>query len=366
MVVGVPKEILEGERRVAITPSGASALAAEGHQVLVQAGAGAGVGLSDEDYLRVGAKILATAEEVWGEAELIVKVKGPLRQEFPLIRGGQVIFSFLHLAAFRELLETLLDKEAVGIACETVQKGDGSLPILSPMSRIAGRLAVQEGAHYLLADNGGKGVLLGGTAGVAPARVLILGGGMVGTAACRLAVAMGAQVTLLDIDQSRLSTIQELVTGRLTTFMALPYHIEEEIVKADLVIGAAYLPGARTPRLVGRELVGKMEAGSVIVDVSVDQGGCFETSRPTTVIDPTYMECGVIHYCAINMPALVARTSTYALTDVTLPYTLKLASLGYLKAAESDQSIMKGINVAQGEVIHPAVAAAFDLPCGKL
>lgn len=366
MIIGVPKEILEGERRVAVTPVGVQALCAEGHRVLVEAEAGLASGFNDEDYHRVGAKVVASAPEAWRGAELIIKVKGPLREEHPFFREGLLIFAFLHLAASKELTDALLNSGVIGIAFETVENEDRSRPILSPMSRIAGRLAVQEGACLLCAHKGGKGLLMGGMAGVRPARVVILGAGASGMAACRLAVGMGAAVALLDIDLGRLSYLEELVHGNLVTLYASPARVEEEVEKADLAIGAVYLSGARAPKVVSRRLVEMMEPGSVIVDLAVDQGGCFETTRPTSPINPTYVEHGVIHYAVINMPAMVPRTATHSLADAVLPYALKLASLGYERAARADPAIMKGLNTARGEILHPGLASSFGLPCAKL
>ncbi|MEE8448497.1 MAG: alanine dehydrogenase [Thermodesulfobacteriota bacterium] len=360
MIVGVPKEVLEGERRVALTPAGAYALVGNGNQVDVEAGAGASSGFPDEQYRKAGARLCSSAAEVWGSADLIVKVKGPIAQEFAFFREGLVIFSFLHLAASKKLTDVLLGSKAAGIAFETVESDNGYRPILAPMSRIAGRLAVQEGAHLLAIHHGGKGILLGGTAGVAPARVVILGGGESGMAACRLAVAMGAAVFLLDIDLTRLTRIAEMVSGNLITLYASSANLAEQVEKADLVVGAVYVSGAKAPRLVSRELVRRMEPGSVVADLSIDQGGCFETSRPTSLEAPTYLESGVIHYCVINMPALVPRTATLALSNVTLPYLLKIASLGYEKAVAEDNYLKRGINIARGEIVHPGLAASFN------
>lgn len=361
MIVGVPKEVLEGERRVALTPAGAQALVGEGSQVLVETGAGKGSGFPDEQYRKAGARLCQSAAEVWGGADLIIKVKNPLPQEFGFIRKGLVIFSFLHLAASKELTDLLVGSQAVGIAFETVEKDNGYRPILAPMSRIAGALAVQEGAHLLAIPYGGKGVLLGGTAGVSPARVVILGAGESGQAACRLAVAMGAAVTLLDIDLTRLARMAEVVSGNLITLYSSPANLAEQVEKADLAVGAVYVSGAKAPRLVSEKLVRSMEPGSVVVDLSIDQGGCFETSRPTSLEAPTYVEAGVIHYCVINIPALVARTATLALGNVTLPYLLKLAARGYERAVAEDTALKRGINVARGEIVHPGLASAFGL-----
>ena len=360
MIVGIPKEIKEDERRVAATPWGVRTFTSRGHTVLVERGAGAATGLADEEYKDAGAR-LVTAEEVWAEAELILKVKEPLDKEIALLRKGQVLFTYLHLAASKELTLRLLEKEIVGIGYETVELADGTLPLLAPMSEVAGRLAVQAGAYCLEAVNGGKGVLLSGVSGVKPANIVILGAGTAGTNACAKACGIGARVTILDIDPRRLGYVSDIMQGHVTTLMSNEANIRSEVLGADLVISTILIPGAKTPRLLDRDLLSQMEPGSALVDVSVDQGGTAETSRPTTHHDPCYKECGVVHYCVANMPGVVPRTSTYALTNVTLKYALELADLGYKTAMERNPALAKGLNVELGEIRNPAVAEAHGL-----
>jgi len=356
LIVGVPKEIKNHEYRVAIVPAGVKALADAGHQVFIQEGAGVGSGISDEEYAAAGATILPSAAEVYERAEMIMKVKEPLPEEYDLLSEGQILYTYLHLAPAPELTAALLDRKVIGIAYETIELEDGSLPLLTPMSEVAGRLSVQVGARCLQKDVGGSGVLLGGVPGVLPGRVFIIGGGTVGTNAAKMAVGLGADVVIADISLPRLRELDDIFGGRVRTIMSNAQNIAEETAKADLVIGAVLLHGARAPRLVTREMVKNMRAGSVIVDVAIDQGGCVETARPTTHSDPTFVVDGVVHYCVANMPGAVARTSTYALTNATLPYALKIANMGILQAVASDGALARGLNVFKGKVTYPAVA----------
>jgi alanine dehydrogenase len=366
MIVGVPREIKTDENRVAITPAGVSAFAGDGHTVLIEKGAGVGSGISDEAYAAAGAEICDRVEEVWKRSEMIVKVKEPLDPEFDLMREGQVIFTYLHLAADRRLTEKMMEKKVVGIAYETIQLEDRSLPLLAPMSEVAGRLSIQMGAYALEAKNGGSGVLLPGVSGVRPAKVVVIGAGIAGTNACFLAVGIGARVSILDINPVRLRHVQEIMRGHVSTLMSNPANIEEEVTEADLVIGAVLIPGARAPKLVTRAMLGNMRRGSALVDIAVDQGGCCETSRPTTHRNPTYIEEGVVHYCVANMPGAVPRTSTYALTNATLHYGLDLANKGWKQAVAENPCLKKGVNVVNGEITHAGVADTFGLPCASL
>lgn len=357
MVVGVPKEIKEGEKRVGITPAGVRSLVSEGHKVLVECGAGRGSGIEDERYAAAGAEMVSTAEEVWGRADMVVKVKEPLPSEYRFLREGLVLFTYLHLAANPELTWKLVEAGVTAVAYETVELEGGYLPLLTPMSQIAGRMAVQVGARLLEADCG-EGILLGGVPGVPPADVVVIGAGTVGSNAAKVAVGMGAKVTVLDIDGRRLERLEEVLHGRLITLNSHAENIEKAVLGADLVIGCVYRVGERAPVLVEEELVRSMREGTVIVDVAVDQGGCVETSRPTTFSSPTFVVHGVVHYCVSNMPAAVPRTSTLALTDVTLPYILKMANMGVERAMEQDPSLRKGLNVHRGSILHPGVAAS--------
>ncbi|GIX46209.1 MAG: alanine dehydrogenase [Candidatus Tectimicrobiota bacterium] len=332
-----------------------------GHQVLIEEGAGVGSGIRDEDFRAAGA-VLCPREEVFGNSELIMKVKEPLPQEWPLLRPGQILYAFLHLAAAPELAHALLERQVSAIALETIQTADGALPLLVPMSEIAGRMAIHVGAKCLEKASGGRGVLLSGVPGVEPGRVAIVGGGIVGRNAARLACGMGAEVTLLDINLERLRAIDDIFRGRVKTLISHPEHLQAAVTEADLVIGAALVPGARTPHLIDRAMVRQMQPGAVLVDVSIDQGGCAETSRPTTHSQPTYIVDGVVHYCVPNMPGAVARTATYALANVTLPYALQLANKGLRQALADDPALCKGLNLHRGQVTHPAVAASLGLP----
>lgn len=363
MIIGVPKEIIDNENRVGLTPAGVEELVARyGHQVLIESGAGEGSGLADESYREAGATIVPSAEEVYQSAELIVKVKEPLPQEYSWLREGQIIMTYLHLAPSRTLTEALLEAGVVGIAYETIQLPSGVLPCLTPMSEVAGRMAVQIGAQYLEKIYGGRGVLLGGVPGVPSGQVVIIGGGTVGTQAARVALGMGAHVTVIDINSDRLRLLEDVLHGNLLTVMSNRFNIERSVAYADLVIGAVLLPGAKAPTLVTEDMVKKMKPGAVIIDVAVDQGGCIETvDRVTSHSNPTYVKHGVIHYAVPNIPGAVPRTSTFALTNATLPYIIEVANKGYRQAAKNNPALAKGINVCQGQVVHPSVARAHDL-----
>ena len=361
MRVGVPTEIKADENRVAITPAGVSALRAHGHEVFVQAGAGTGSHVSDEAYKRAGADVRTGADEIWSSSDLILKVKEPLAPEFELMREGQVLFTYLHLAANKDLTQKLLDRRIIGIGYETVQLADGSLPLLVPMSEVAGRLSIQAGAKCLEMISGGKGILLPGVSGVRRGRVTIIGAGVVGFNACVVAVGIGADVTIIDVNPIRLSYVRDVVQGHVTTLMSNEVNIESAVAEADLVIGAVLIPGAKAPRLITPKLLRRMEHGSAFVDVAVDQGGCAETTRPTTHHDPRYMEEGVVHYCVANMPGAVPQTSTYALTNATLTYALDIADKGWRKAASASRAVASGVNLALGKLTHEAVAEAHGI-----
>ena len=362
MVIGIPKEIKAEETRVAITPSGVAALVAHSHRVVVETQAGAGSSIPDEQYAAAGAHMQGSAQEVWAQADLILKVKEPLAAEYPLLRPGLVLFTYLHLAAAEQLTRVLLDRQVTALGYETIQLDDGSLPLLAPMSEVAGRLALQVGAWSLQAHNGGRGVLLSGASGVKPGHVVILGAGIAGANACQVAVGMGAYVSILDVNPARLRYVHDILGGHVTTVMSNRANIEEEVTAADLVISSVLVPGARTPKLLTRDLFRHMRAGAAFVDISIDQGGSAETSRPTVHHDPIYREEEVVHYCVTNMPAIVPHTSTYALTNVTLSYALELADKGVAAALRENPALQRGLNTMNGEVVHPGVAAAFDLP----
>ena len=362
MIIGVPKEIKANENRVALQPVGAEMLGQHGHQVLVEKGAGEGSGFEDGEYRQAGAKICATAAEVFSGSEMIIKVKEPLDPEYKLIKKGQIIFTYFHFAASEELTRAMMDSGAVSIAYETMESVNGSLPLLVPMSEVAGRMATQEGAKYLERTHGGRGLLLGGVPGVAPGEAVILGGGVVGTNAAKIAAGMGAHVTILDIDLNRLRYLDDVMPANVDTMMSNPANIRWAISKADLLIGAVLIPGAKAPHLVTRDMLKLMKPGSVIVDVAVDQGGCIETCRPTTHAEPTYTVEGVVHYCVANMPGAVPNTSTIALTNATLPYAVQIADKGYVRAARESREILTGINIIAGKVTCKGVAEAFDLP----
>ncbi len=362
MRIGVPREIKVQEHRVGLTPTSVRELVHHGHEVVVERGCGEGIGCDDEAYRRAGAVVVDEAAEVWSRAELVVKVKEPLPEEHRFLRPDLVLFTYLHLAADRRLTEALLASGCVAIAYETVRDDAGRLPLLAPMSEVAGRMSVQVGAHYLEKEQGGRGILLGGVPGVEAAKVVVLGGGTAGTNAVRVAMGMEARVYVLDRALPRLYELDLQFGPMLNTIYSTVEAVETHVVDADLVIGAVLVPGAAAPRLVTREMLRAMRPGSVFVDVSIDQGGTAETSRPTTHDDPVYVEEGVIHYCVTNMPGAVPRTSTYALNNATLPYVLRLADLGWRWALSADPGFAEGLNVAAGELVHPAVAASVGLP----
>jgi alanine dehydrogenase len=366
MIIGVPREIKNHEYRVGLVPAGVRALVRFNHTVYIQAGAGEGSGIIDEEFIRAGARILPSAAEIYQQSEMIIKVKEPLPSEFPLLREGQILFAYLHLAPAPELTQALLDRKVIGIAYETIQLPDGSLPLLTPMSVVAGRMAVQIGAHYLEKGFGGRGVLLGGVPGVARGKVTIFGAGIVGTNAAKIAIGLGAYVTILDNNPARLTYLDDIFGTRINTLMSNYYNITESVRDAHLLIGAVLIPGAKAPKLVSREMISSMKKGTVVVDVSVDQGGCCETTHPTTHEDPVYMVDGVIHYGVTNMPASVARTSTFALTNVTLPYALELANKGFPNAAMENPALAQGVNVCLGRVTLENVAKDLGLPLSSL
>jgi alanine dehydrogenase len=358
MIIGVPKEVKDHESRVGVTPAGAKALVEAGHTVLVETNAGALSALPDDEYQAAGAEIVGSAYDVWRLAEMIVKVKEPVEKEYRHFREGLVLFTYLHLAPIVDLTNALLEKKVTGIAYETVRDRFGALPLLTPMSEVAGRMSVQVGATYLEKEHGGRGVLLGGVPGVAPGTVCIIGGGIVGTNAAKIALGMGAKVTLLDNSLNRLRELDDIFNGRVFTVFSNSYNVEKAVCEADLVIGGVLIPGAAAPKIVTKAMVAKMKKGAVIVDVAIDQGGCIETARPTTHSAPSYEVDGVVHYCVTNMPAAVPNTSTLALTNATFPYLLKLARLGAVAAIQEDRGIAEGVNTYNGTLTYEAVARA--------
>ncbi|MBH0201847.1 MAG: alanine dehydrogenase [Nitrospira sp.] len=362
MVIGVPKEIKDHEYRVSLTPDGAATIRQHGHEVWLEPSAGQGSGFSDDEYCKAGAVIARSKNEVFEKADLILKVKEPLLSECHLFRPGQVLFTYLHLASLPDLTKELLRSKITAIAYETTESKDGSLPMLKPMSEIAGRMSVQIGAQYLEKIYGGRGVLLGGVPGTEPGKVVVLGAGIVGSSATRIAVGMGAQVTVINLDIERLRYLDDQYQGRIVTRAVSSAIVEEAVCAADLVIGAVLVPGAKAPKLVTCSMVSRMKPGAVIVDVSVDQGGCVETTRPTTHSEPVYVVDGVVHYGVSNMPGIVPRTSTYALTNATLPYLLRLASVGVDRAIHDDPGLAKGVNLKDGKVVHRGVSEAHGLP----
>ena len=362
MIIGVPKEIKDNENRVALTPAGVLELTKRGHQVYVQASAGEGSGFKDKEYQEAGAHLLPTIEDIYGKAEMIIKVKEPIEQEYRLIRPDQLIFTYFHFASYEPLTEAMIQSKAVCLAYETVELPDRSLPLLIPMSEVAGRMAVQEGAKYLEKPVKGRGVLLGGVPGVRPGNVLILGGGVVGTQAAKMAAGLGAQVTIMDIDLPRLRYLADTMPLNVTTIFSNEYNIRAYIKEADLIVGAVLIPGAKAPKLITRDMLKEMRPGTVLVDVAVDQGGCIETCKPTTHADPTYIIDDVVHYCVANMPGAVPYTSTIALTNATLPYALQLADKGWQRACRENEPLKKGLNVVHGKVVYAGVAEAFNLP----
>ena len=369
MIVGVAREIKDRESRVAATPGGVGEYVAHGHEVLVEAGAGAGSGFADSEYIGAGATMVEEHADVFARSDLLLKVKEPVASEYDLLRPGQILFTYLHLAADLDLTEALRRRKVRAVAYETVQTGTGgamALPLLTPMSEVAGRMAVQIGAHYLERPNGGSGLLLGGVPGVSPARVVIVGGGVVGTNAAAIALGMGAAVTILDRNVDRLRQLEHMLSGRLTLLASNAAVIADAVREADLLIGAVLVAGSKAPRLVTEAMVRAMRAGSVIVDVAIDQGGCIETAHPTSHSAPTYEVGGVLHYCVTNIPGAVPRTSTLALSNVTLPYGLALADQGIVAAVARDPSLAHGVNVFDGQITHPAVAGAFGMPFAPL
>lgn len=366
MVIGVPKEIKNNENRVGMTPAGVAELVKHGHTVYVQQTAGANSGFTDEDYVNAGARMLPTIEEVYAAAEMIVKVKEPIAPEYKLIRRGQVVFTYFHFAADRALTEAMIESGGICIAYETVELPDRSLPLLIPMSEVAGRMSVQEGARFLEKPQGGKGKLLGGVPGVRPARVLILGGGIVGCNAAQMAAGMGAEVMITDINLPRLRYLSEVLPKNVKTLYSSEHNIRQELPTIDLVIGSVLIPGDKTPHLITRDMLRLMKPGTVLVDVAIDQGGCFETSHPTTHSDPTYVVDGIVHYAVANIPGAVPFTSTMALTNATLPYTIALADKGWQKACKDNPALALGVNVAGGKVVYKAVADVFGLPYEEL
>jgi alanine dehydrogenase len=365
MIAGLPKEIKDHEYRVAMTPGGVHQLGECGHEVRVETGAGEGSGFSDAQYKKAGAKVVPTAADAWS-AELVVKVKEPQPSEYEFLRPDLTLFTYLHLAADEGLTREMMARELTGIAYETVELPNGSLPLLTPMSEVAGRMAVQIGAHYMEKENGGRGKLLSGVPGVRPADVVIIGGGVVGTNAAQVASGLGAQVFVFDINLDRLRYLDEVMHGRLVTLSSNPLSIAEAVRRADLLIGAVLIKGAKAPKLVTRQMVKTMTPGSVIVDVAVDQGGCIETTHPTTHSDPIFFAEGVLHYCVANMPGAVPRTSTYALSNATLPYVVKLAELGAEAAIQANTALALGVNTCKGKITYPGVAEAFGLECTPL
>jgi len=366
MIIGVPREIKPNENRVALTPGGAELLIANKHTVIIEKDAGVGSGFSDEMYIRAGAKIIPTAAEVYGQAEMIMKVKEPIAPEYGLIKENQVLFTYFHFAASRELTEAMVKAKAICIAYETVMKPDNSLPLLIPMSEVAGRMAPQEGAKYLERTMGGRGVLLGGVPGTEPANVLVLGGGIVGTNAAKIAAGVGAKVTIMDNNLYRLRYLDDVMAKNVNTVMSTPDNIRRHAQQADLVIGAVLIAGAKAPHLITKDMLSTMKHGAVVVDVSVDQGGCIETCKPTTHENPTYVVDNILHYCVANMPGAVPYTSTVALTNATLPYAIQLANKGWEKACSDNRELYYGVNTVSGTIVYQAVAEAFDMPYSEL
>ena len=360
MIIGVPKEIKTNENRVALTPGGAEVLKQNGHKVYVETNAGNGSGFTDADYKSAGASILKTAKQVYDIAEMIMKVKEPIEPEYKKIRKGQIVFTYFHFASSKALTKAMIDNKCISIAYETVQKHDGSLPLLIPMSEVAGRMATQEGEKFLERVMGGRGVLLGGVPGTEPAEVVVLGGGIVGMNAAKIAAGFGAKVTIMDNNLYRLRYLDDVMAKNVTTMMSSPANIRQKISTADLVIGAVLIAGAKAPKLITRDMLKLMKKGSVIVDVSVDQGGCIETCKPTTHENPTYVVDGIVHYCVANMPGAVPFTSTIALTNATLPYALQIANLGWFQACIINDELKPGLNTVEGKIVYKAVADAFN------
>ena len=362
MIIGVPKEIKNNENRVALTPAGAKELIKRGHQVYVQQSAGLGSGFSDQDYSAVGASLLPSIEATYQIAEMIMKVKEPIESEYKLIKPNQLLFTYFHFASYEPLTKAMVASKAICLAYETVEKADRSLPLLVPMSEVAGRMAIQKGANYLEKPLGGRGILLGGVPGVLPAKVLILGGGIVGTQAAWMAAGLGADVIIMDLSLPRMRYLADVMPANVKTMMSNEFNIREQIKQADLIIGAVLIPGAKAPHLITKEMLKDMKKGAVVVDVAVDQGGCIETCKPTTHENPTYVIDDVVHYCVANMPGAVPYTSTLALTNATLPYAIQLADKGWKKAAQENADLVPGLNVIQGNIVYKAVAEAFSMP----
>ncbi|MFO7819510.1 MAG: alanine dehydrogenase [Halanaerobacter sp.] len=361
MIIGVPKEIKNNENRVAITAAGASNLVAEGHEVIIERGAGLGSGITDREYTKSGAEIISEVEEVFARADMIMKVKEPLPEEYDYFKPGQILFTYLHLAAEKELTKALMERDVTAIAYETVENKDGSLPLLTPMSEIAGRLAILEGANYLQSTKGRRGLLIGGVPGVNPAKVVVIGGGVVGINSAKMAVGLGADVTILDVDVEQLRYLDDIFQGQVKTLVSNSYNITKEVREADLVVGGVLIAGARAPYLVTEEMIMMMQDDSVIIDVAIDQGGCIEGTYPTTHDDPIYVKNGVIHYSVSNIPGAVAETATKSLVNVTIPYALEIANKGYKNAIQDNQALAKGVNVYDGKVTYQGVAEALDL-----
>ena len=362
MIIGVPKEIKNNENRVALTPAGAKELIKRGHQVYVQQTAGLGSGFSDEDYKAAGASLLPSIEATYQIAEMIMKVKEPIESEYSLIKPNQLLFTYFHFASYEPLTKAMVASKAICLAYETVEKADRSLPLLVPMSEVAGRMAIQKGANYLEKPLGGRGILLGGVPGVLPAKVLILGGGIVGTQAAWMAAGLGADVIIMDVSLPRMRYLADVMPANVKTMMSNEYNIREQIKQADLIVGAVLIPGAKAPHLITKDMLKDMKKGVVLVDVAVDQGGCIETCTPTTHENPTYIIDEVVHYCVANMPGAVPYTSTLALTNATLPYAIQLADKGWKKAAQENSDLVPGLNVIQGDIVYKAVAEAFNMP----
>ena len=361
MIIGVPKEIKNNENRVALTPAGAKELVKRGHSVYIQHTAGEGSGFPDSEYEQAGAQVLPTIEATYEIAEMIMKVKEPIEPEYKLIKEGQLLFTYFHFASYEPLTKAMVASKSVCLAYETVEKSDRSLPLLVPMSEVAGRMAVQKGANYLEKPLGGRGILLGGVPGVLPAKVLILGGGIVGTQAAWMAAGLGADVTIMDVNLPRLRYLADVMPANVNTMMSNEYNIRKLIKNHDLIIGAVLIPGAKAPHLITRDMLKEMLPGTVLVDVAVDQGGCIETCKPTTHQDPTFIIDDVVHYCVANMPGAVPYTSTLALTNATLPYAIQLAEKGWKKAAQDNPDLVPGLNVINGDIVYQAVAEAFDM-----
>jgi alanine dehydrogenase len=361
MIIGVPKEIKNNENRVAVTPAGVAEFKKNGHTVYIQSQAGAGSGFSDEEYANAGATILPNIEETYAVAEMICKVKEPISSEYQLIKENQLLFTYFHFASSEELTHAMIERKAICLAYETVEKTDRSLPLLVPMSEVAGRMAIQEGAKYLEKPMGGRGILLGGVAGVKPANVLILGGGIVGTQAAKMAAGLGANVTIMDVSLPRLRYLEDVMPANVDTVMSNEYNIREAIKVSDLIVGAVLIPGAKAPHLITRAMLKDMRPGTVVVDVAVDQGGCIETCTPTTHENPTFEIDGIVHYCVANMPGAVPYTSTLALTNATLPYAIQLANKGWKKACQDNEELAKGLNIIEGKIVYQGVSDAWGL-----